>query len=795
MPASKTTIASFPTSTGGGNDPDGQLFMDSNGDLLGATVHGGANGIGTTYEIAKIAGGYATTPTFLADIPLGLNTLVGVQNLSADANGDLFGLMFSGGANHFGTVVEFPAGGGAPNTALATFAGGAGGSNPGGRLLVDASGNLFGTTLSGGVNNAGTVYELQKTGNSYATAPTVLTSFTAGVTPSGSGNMVEDAAGNLFGTTTNSVFEVKKTGASYAAPVDLVPAFPIGTQIGSLTMDTQGDIFGTTISGAANDLGSVFEIKKIGAGYAGAATTLASFAAADGKLALNRPKTLILDANGDLFGTTDPSSGNSGGVVYELVNTGGSYNSTPTIVFNFNGLADGSLGANLVADANGNLFGTTQAGGANNIGSAFEITGSGFAVLPALTAGANASYTAGTAAVALDPGLSITGPSLTGATISIGAGFRAGDALSVGSPQGGIISSYNAGTGVLTLSGAATRAAYQAELESVTFASANTLNPSSRTISWSVTDGANQAAAASSVAVFVSNPDLNITLQKSVGQVALWQVSGATPTLSASALLGPDPGPSWFAQGSGAFFSGDTSDTLLQNTDGRVALWQIHNNAFVSSSTVANPGPSWQIDGVGEFNGGGQADALLQNADGRVAVWEMNGAQITQSGVVSNPGPSWNVEATGDFTNDGKSDIVLQNDDGRVAIWNMNGDQVTQSTVGANPGTSWHVVGTGDFDNNGHTDILLQNSSGAVAIWDMNGDQLTQSTLVSNPGSAWHAVGTGDFNSDGKTAITLQNNNGAVAVWDMNGSTIGQSGLVANPGPAWSLVGNGHHIG
>ena len=66
--------------------------MDSNGDLIGATVHGGANGIGTTYEIAKIGAGYATTPTFLADIPGSLNTLVGVPNLSADADGDLFGL-------------------------------------------------------------------------------------------------------------------------------------------------------------------------------------------------------------------------------------------------------------------------------------------------------------------------------------------------------------------------------------------------------------------------------------------------------------------------------------------------------------------------------------------------------------------------------------------------------------------------------------------------------------------------------------------------------------------------------
>jgi uncharacterized repeat protein (TIGR03803 family) len=288
MPASVTTIVSFPTT--GGTEPDGQLFIDSNGNLLDATVHGGANGIGTKYEIAKIAGGYATTPTFLADIPDGLNTLVGVPNLSADANGDLFGLMFSGGppndpAHDFGTVVKFPAGGGAPNTAFANFTGNAGGSNPGGRLLVDASGNLFGTTLSGGANGSGTVFEL-KTGTS---TPTVLTSFGSGIVPSGLGNLFEDAAADLFGTTTSSVFEVQKTDASYAAPVSLVP-FPVGTQIGTLTIDSKGDIFGTTISDGANDDGTVFEIEKTATGYASTPTTIASFSPADGQLSLNHPK-------------------------------------------------------------------------------------------------------------------------------------------------------------------------------------------------------------------------------------------------------------------------------------------------------------------------------------------------------------------------------------------------------------------------------------------------------------------------------------------------------------------------
>ncbi len=177
MPASVTIIASFPTATGSnGTEPDGQLFIASNGDLLGATVSGGADENGTTYEIVKTGGSFASTPTFLADIPDGLNTLVGVPNLSADASGDLFGLELSGGANTLGAVVEFPAAGGGPAT-LANFTSGAGGANPGGRLLVDGSGNLFGTTASGGANGSGTVFEIKKTGGVYATTPTTLTSF------------------------------------------------------------------------------------------------------------------------------------------------------------------------------------------------------------------------------------------------------------------------------------------------------------------------------------------------------------------------------------------------------------------------------------------------------------------------------------------------------------------------------------------------------------------------------------------------------------------------------------------
>jgi uncharacterized repeat protein (TIGR03803 family) len=674
MSAVKSTIASFPTSTGNGTEPDGQLFIDSNGDLRGATVHGGtdptpANQIGTTYEIAKIAGGYATTPTFLADIPGGLNTLVGVPNLSADANGDLFGLMFSGGANHLGTIVEFPAGGG-PEVELANFTVATGASNPGGRLLVDASGNLFGTTLSGGDHGSGTVFEL-KTGTH---TPTVLTSFGSGIVPSGSGNLVEDAAGDLFGTTTSSVFEVKKTGAnSYAAPVSLVP-FPVGTQIGTLTIDSKGDIFGTTVTGGENDDGTVFEIEKTPTGYASTPTTLASFTPADGKLSLNRPKTLIVDANGDLFGTTDPSAQNSGGVVFEIVRTSTGYESVPTIVSNFAGLGDGSLGANVVADANGNLFGTTQAGGVNNKGSAFEITGSGFATTP-------------------------------------------------------------------------------------------TVVPIISNLLWQNT---------------------------TTGNASVWEMD-ATTRIGGGAVAN-SPGPAWTAVGTGAFFSGDTSDILWHNAStGQTSIWEMNGNTRTGGGAVANsPGPAWTAVGTGDFNHNDQSDILWQNTStGQASIWEMNGNTRTGGGAVANsPGPDWKAVGSGDFNHDGFSDILWQNTStGQASIWEMHDNtRIGGGAVANSPGPTWHAVGSGDFFGNGLSDILWQNTStGQVSIWEMDeNNRIGGGAVTPIPGPSWDAIGTGAGGSD----ILWQNpSTGQTSIWEMAGNTRTGGGPVTPvPGPSWRAV-------
>src|SRR3984957_6174874 len=208
-------------------------------------------------------------------------------------------------------------------------------------------------------------------------------------------------------------------------------------------------------------------------------------------------------------------------------------------------------------ETNGTAAGThelTGVVGASTAGLApLGLTATATATGPVLTAGASASYIAGSAPVTLDAGLSVSDAesvSLTGATVTISAGFVQGDALTVGSPQTGITSAYNAATGVLTLSGAASLAAYQKELDSVAFASPHATT-SSRTITWSVSDGVNTSAATTShVSVSlppadptVPSPDLDIMLRNTGGQFALWQVNGST--LSATELLGLNPGASW----------------------------------------------------------------------------------------------------------------------------------------------------------------------------------------------------------------------------------------------------------
>jgi uncharacterized repeat protein (TIGR03803 family) len=298
-------------------------------------------------------------------------------NLIADAHGNLFGTTQFGGAFGDGTVFEIAHGSGHLTT-LVSF-NGTNGANPEGGLVMDANGDLFGTTFNGGANNVGTVFGILNTSSGYASTPTTLVNFngTDGSLPSGSLSI--DANGNLFGATSfggaffgGTVFEVTKTSLGYAnTPTTLVSFDGTNGSIpdGGVIADANGNLFGTTRDGGAFGVGTVFELVKSGNSYT--LTTLVSFNGADGSTPLG---SLIFDASGNLLGTTSGGGANQVGTVFGILNTGSGFASTPTTLASFNG-ADGigSATGSLVIDANGDLFGTTRFGGTVNDGTVFEI--------------------------------------------------------------------------------------------------------------------------------------------------------------------------------------------------------------------------------------------------------------------------------------------------------------------------------------------------------------------------------------------------------------------------------------
>lgn len=567
-----------------------------------------------------------------------------------------------------------------------------------------------------------------------------------------------------------------------------------------VTLDLTGSLTGTgTVlfdlienegPATVNPTGATLEVHSVSAGQT---------------FVMNGDDTLQIDVLSNFAGTIQAKAGDK--IIVEGVTANNAILTGGSLLLMNGTLQVGSIA--LSGTFAGTSFSTTAVTGGTqvNLGTA--------SALPSITAGAVANYAAGATAVALDTTLTLAdsgSTTLTGATVAIGAGFLAGDALAAVN-QAGITSSYNAATGTLTLSGTATLAAYQAELESVTYSFSpgdptNGGADTSRTINWSINDGTATGTATSTLAVtFNSNPKQDLLFQNGDGSLALWQTNGQSITAYGASL--PNPGYDWSLVATGGFYPGDTADYVFQNQDGSVAVWQVNGEHLTSGTIVANPTAAFQVRGTGDFYGDGKTDILLQGQDGSVALWEMNGGSITQAGFATfagapaNPGPTWQIVGTGDFNGDHQSDIVLQNQDGSVAIWDMNGTTVAGAglvmtgTAVANPGPDWRVAGTGDFYGDGKTDILLQNNNGSVAIWEVNGTTITQAGQASlggavvNPGPTWHIVGTGDFNNDGKTDIVFRDDTGSVATWEMNGTTIASAAELANPGVAWNSVGNG----
>ena len=390
-PRPLTTLAAFDGSDG--IDPTGGVIADASGDLFGAAEQGGANADGTLFEIGETASGYATTPTVLASFD-GADGAYPVGSLIADANGDLFGTTVEGGTNNDGTVFELAktvSGYAATPTVLASF-NGADGAFPAASLIVDANGDLLGTTAEGGPSNDGRIFEIVKTADGYASRPTVMAA-SNGVIGSSSG-LVADARGDLFGSTSGdggytsygTVFEIAKTAEGYASTPTVLVNFNVADGAGpegDLIVDAAGDLFGSTPVGGTGDDGTVFEIANTGDGYATTPSVLASFSGADG----NPTGGLIIDAAGDLFGTAEGVDNQIPVAdAFEIAKTASGYASVPTVLVGFNYENGLMPSGSLIATSDGNLIGSTvgdlgdDAGSVYDSGSIYELADSGYQI-------------------------------------------------------------------------------------------------------------------------------------------------------------------------------------------------------------------------------------------------------------------------------------------------------------------------------------------------------------------------------------------------------------------------------
>ena len=369
-----TTLVSFNGTNGSG--PVAGLTFDAAGNLYGTTQFGGAGsaefGNGTAFELS---GADLSTLTTLASFNGGNGT--GPQGtLTLDSSGNLYGTTSSGGANGDGTVFELSGSNHSTLTTLASFTGSDGAAPYSGLTIVGDC--LFGTTSAGGASADGTVFEL--CGAAHTTL-TTLVSFTGTNGNLPYSTLVADSAGNLYGTTINggadnsgTVFEL--SGADHKTLTTLV-SFN-GTNgsgpRGGLAIDASGQLYGTTEGGGSGQVGTIFELS--GANHT-TLNTLFSFSQS-GPGGTSPEDGVLLDAAGNLYGTTSggiDSSPDLLGSVFKL----SADHQTLTTLYAFTGNNDGGnpVGG-LTADSAGNLYGTTSAFGASGDGVVFKLSGSGF---------------------------------------------------------------------------------------------------------------------------------------------------------------------------------------------------------------------------------------------------------------------------------------------------------------------------------------------------------------------------------------------------------------------------------
>jgi uncharacterized repeat protein (TIGR03803 family) len=343
----ETVLHSFQRSEGANPGANGGLIFDRAGNLYGLGG-GGAYGYGTVFELSPGAGGVWTL-TVLHDFSYGgIDGSGPTGSLIFDGAGNLYGTTGWGGTGSCtsefnlvgcGTVFELSpkAGGVWSEKVLHSFGHGTDGTLPVAGLVFDAAGNLYGVTYEGGTGSClrggnpgcGTVFEL---------------------TPAAGGHWSEKILHNFADGPTDG-------------------AWPVG----SLIFDAAGNLYGMTNGGGAFSWGTAYELMhRAGGGWAD--RVLYHFNEY-GSSGASPYSGLIFDAAGNLYGTTEAYGGGGAGTAFKLTLTKAGHWTETTLHGFGSTFQDGILPVDsLIFDAAGNLYGTTEAGGTSTWGTVFEIT-------------------------------------------------------------------------------------------------------------------------------------------------------------------------------------------------------------------------------------------------------------------------------------------------------------------------------------------------------------------------------------------------------------------------------------
>jgi uncharacterized repeat protein (TIGR03803 family) len=361
--------------TGGadGGFPQGGVIADANGNFYGVTTSDGTGHNGVVYELSPPATGQKSwTQTTLYNFTGGNDGGIPQASLMIDKKGVLYGTTYAGGANGEGVVFKLtpPASGATAwkEKVLWTFTGGNDGSEPSGTLIMDAAGNLYGTTIGGGTGVVGTVFELSPPAKGQsAWAETVLYNFT-GNNDGGEpfGRMLFGSDGNLYGTTAGygqynygTIYRLIAPTAGGTWSFSLLHAFADGKD-GAVPRDgliqgSDGTLYGTT-AGFDSTWGNVFKLNTDGSGY----QVLYNIPGGTGFTGNGPWQTVSMDASGALYGTTFGTGANASGTVFKVTPpAAGSTKWTHSVLHTFALGAGGQFPYSTVLIGNGFVYGTT----------------------------------------------------------------------------------------------------------------------------------------------------------------------------------------------------------------------------------------------------------------------------------------------------------------------------------------------------------------------------------------------------------------------------------------------------